>query len=636
MSGTPIRAGGRIAVVLAALAVLATVAGPAVAVPTPADADGASVQTASIESTPDRTTHASASTNTAELDGTNLTDRWTRNLTATSNGSVSLGVVSGLASANGSVFVPGAGIGNNELFAIDGATGTVEWSRMLGGFPEGLSAPATADGTVFVGDYGGQLYALDAANGTTRWTVSAGGGLRGYVGDPLVDSGTVYASSHDSTTGTTVLAAYDAANGTQLWATDIGAGFSLEAPVAVGGRVMIANGSHLIAMDAGSGAIAWVTPADGPGVGVAPLASAPGAGAAIASLQGGAVAAFDAAGGQELWRRDVGTSATAPTAADGRVFVGGDALYALDAASGTTEWTASIGGIATAPAVSDGAVLVTTEPDTGVAALEAVNASTGARLDTALLGLGSQASLAVPPAVSGGSAVVADTSGIVRAFGAVDRTATVRLAPETVSIEANETTTLDVAIDNATLGIDSYGFSVVTNDTSTVRLVNATLLGDPPSGFFSNVTVAADGSTLNVSTGLLNDTDISVLARVTVRGVSNGTAALRLRQAGVGTNENAIPPRSYRLTRRNATVRVGTEPVVTLPPVGDGLAPPLDLDGDGLHEDIDGDERFIIVDVAVFLDRFEGEVIQNNPERFDFNDDGSINVLDVAELLDKL
>jgi hypothetical protein len=63
------------------------------------------------------------------------------------------------------------------------------------------------------------------------------------------------------------------------------------------------------------------------------------------------------------------------------------------------------------------------------------------------------------------------------------------------------------------------------------------------------------------------------------------------------------------------------------------LAAPTDPDGDGLYEDVTGDGRFSIVDVAAFLDLFDDEAVTAQPRPFDFNDDGEIDILDVATLL---
>jgi hypothetical protein len=70
-------------------------------------------------------------------------------------------------------------------------------------------------------------------------------------------------------------------------------------------------------------------------------------------------------------------------------------------------------------------------------------------------------------------------------------------------------------------------------------------------------------------------------------------------------------------------------------PVVDGTTT-TDPDGDGLYEDLNGDGDFTIIDVSVFLDAYTGDDVMDNTEQFDFNDDDSITITDVAELLNEL
>ncbi len=67
------------------------------------------------------------------------------------------------------------------LTALDAATGATHWSSPIGV----TDAPAVANGLVYVG--GSDLRAVDAATGALAWSDN------GYSGDPIVDSGYVYA-----------------------------------------------------------------------------------------------------------------------------------------------------------------------------------------------------------------------------------------------------------------------------------------------------------------------------------------------------------------------------------------------------------------------------------------------------------
>lgn len=58
------------------------------------------------------------------------------------------------------------------------------------------------------------------------------------------------------------------------------------------------------------------------------------------------------------------------------------------------------------------------------------------------------------------------------------------------------------------------------------------------------------------------------------------------------------------------------------------LSSSQDLDGDGLHEDINGDDSLTIEDVEIFFDNFDSVDSSN----YDFNEDGSVDVVDVHAL----
>jgi len=64
-------------------------------------------------------------------------------------------------------------------------------------------------------------------------------------------------------------------------------------------------------------------------------------------------------------------------------------------------------------------------------------------------------------------------------------------------------------------------------------------------------------------------------------------------------------------------------------------APARDPGADGLYEDINGDGRVGVVDVAILLDMF-GRISAENEQFVDFNDDGRIDIVDVATLLDRI
>ena len=71
----------------------------------------------------------------------------------------------------------------------------------------------------------------------------------------------------------------------------------------------------------------------------------------------------------------------------------------------------------------------------------------------------------------------------------------------------------------------------------------------------------------------------------------------------------------------------------TLSPLDDSYAgPPQDPDGDGVHEDVNGDGELTVVDVQAFFLHYEDAAVQANVDAFDVNGDGVVNVVDVQAL----
>lgn len=72
------------------------------------------------------------------------------------------------------------------------------------------------------------------------------------------------------------------------------------------------------------------------------------------------------------------------------------------------------------------------------------------------------------------------------------------------------------------------------------------------------------------------------------------------------------------------------------PPIGDSDSPPTDPDGDGLYEDIDGDGEVTDSDGETFFKHFEDSAIQDNPDAFDFNGNGRLDLDDIVAWRNKL
>ncbi|KCZ87624.1 PQQ-like beta-propeller repeat protein [Hyphomonas johnsonii] len=189
----------------------------------------------------------------ASLDASNGTEKWKRELGAPMTGAPTI--------KDGRIFVAS---NNNEVFALNFATGETEWSdqaiaesaRVLGS-----SSPAAVEDFVIAPYSSGEIIAYLASNGRRLWTdaISQAGRFTpiSEINDigsrPVLAGGLVFASSQS---GVTI--AIDGRSGNRVWAVPIG---SVQAP-ALAGPYMFVLGTDdtLAALNAANGEAYWVTP----------------------------------------------------------------------------------------------------------------------------------------------------------------------------------------------------------------------------------------------------------------------------------------------------------------------------------------------------------------------------------------
>jgi outer membrane protein assembly factor BamB len=91
--------------------------------------------------------------------------------------------------ADGVVYV---GTTEGSVTALDATTGAVRWRSLTDVQADAL--PAVADGVVYVAYYDGSVYALNATSGAQRWRFQTDG-AQGMAPSPLVANGAVYVTS---------------------------------------------------------------------------------------------------------------------------------------------------------------------------------------------------------------------------------------------------------------------------------------------------------------------------------------------------------------------------------------------------------------------------------------------------------
>lgn len=123
--------------------------------------------------------------------------------------------------------------------------------------------------------------------------------------------------------------------------------------------------------------------------------------------------------------------------------------------------------------------------------------------------------------------------GTVAAAGTTD----VEVTPETTTIDAGTTTTINItATDISSDGLGSYEFELSTSGTGTASITDVTLRGNPG---LSETNISEDGSQLNVSAGVLStsETGSVTLATVTIAGDAAGETTLSLSDVSVSDND---------------------------------------------------------------------------------------------------
>ena len=260
-------------------------------------------------------------------------------------------VISSPAVVGGAVYV---GSSDNNLYALDRATGAVRWRFATRGPVH--SSPAVANGLVYVGSVDGKFYAVDTASGQEKWSFATRGerrftapGIHGAIPrtERMPDPFDVFLSS----------------------------------PVVTGASVIFGSGDqHVYALDAFTGALKWSF-ATGDVVHASPAVEN---GVVYVGSWDRNLYAIDVGTGRERWRYTTGNDTTiynqigiASSAAvsEGRVFVGGrdGHFHVVDATTGKLLWKHDnkMGWTIASPAVRDGVVYFPTSDGTRFKALDA-------------------------------------------------------------------------------------------------------------------------------------------------------------------------------------------------------------------------------------------------------------------------
>ena len=271
--------------------------------------------------------------------------------------------------------------------------------RWAGGKTRGT--PIEAGGRVFamvppdpIGVEPPDLRAFGATTGTALWPTMAPGTCH-FSGQPVHHAGRVIAGllcPGADRTSTGKLIAVDAGTGAILWITNYDQAISDLAVGPDGTVYAVSNGISgfdlvisILAVDPATGRILWITTAPGENALAPPVVG----GGLVYTHSKTAATAYDAQTGRLVWRTSLvaidpccGTIGD-PVLAGGTLYVGGDTdvLYAINAATGAIRWQhqfphTDLDGPGPRPAVANGVVYLSW-PAGSTETLYALDAATG-------------------------------------------------------------------------------------------------------------------------------------------------------------------------------------------------------------------------------------------------------------------
>jgi outer membrane protein assembly factor BamB len=244
------------------------------------------------------------------------------------------------------------------LYAVNRKTGQIAW-QFNGATNTLLTPPTVSEGTVVVESTDNNLYAVDAASGKQKWKFTRPDGSLGYAAPAISDGGALYGC------GETTVYRLDLETGKEKWHTYIG-GKSASSPDLGGGRVYVGGDSTgLSAFSQDDGKQLWNFKGEKAGDWFgAPLYSS---GTVYVTTYNRYVYAVDAPTGKVKWSyRLLGNSLSKPAFDSKRgvlyvtsiTFKDNPTLTALDAKTGKSLWSYKAGYVNGSPVISEDRLFV--------------------------------------------------------------------------------------------------------------------------------------------------------------------------------------------------------------------------------------------------------------------------------------
>lgn len=277
--------------------------------------------------------------------------------------------ISAPAIADGSLYVVAT---DGSLYSLDANTGTEKWKYNSKDQKWNVySAPAVADGIVYFTSLAGSLYALNTATREVKWVFKS----KGMLTSPAFGTDHVYVANEKG-----IVYAVDIQTGQEKW--------NFKAKGRPGNPIVANDQIHfrteegnLYSIDAKTGQQRWMVQVGGKVRPVFPVVSVT-IGTNLALYDGTIffagseknsdnLFAIDGQNGQQKWRFKVDGPCRSPIAADGMIYLGSFGnLYAIDAKTGIQKWFLktksefegkTVKNVASSPALADNTVYFVTD-----------------------------------------------------------------------------------------------------------------------------------------------------------------------------------------------------------------------------------------------------------------------------------
>jgi len=310
-------------------------------------------------------------------------------------------------------------------------------------------------------------------------------------------------------------------------------------------------------------------------------------------------------------------------------------------------------GVDDTPAVT---VTVASVDETAAETVSVLEPATGALSNLEIAGQGSDATVVAGDAENV-TLTVTNTGDQAGTFDVtLELGATVNVSETTGELAGGASETVTFANVTGTLGVGEYSVTVGTDDDSlagtlAVEEAAATTVSGLDIASKSNTALVAGGDEKNVTATVTNVGGQFGEFEVTLTiAAADGTSAVEETRTvslapGAGTQvtfegvtgdvASALP--NYTVSVSTADDGVTGE-LTVWPDVTDDGNPATDTNGDGMLNNVDGDEAFDIFDVQALFNNFEDDVVQELPVAFNFNDDENpkVTIFDVQSLFNQL